>query len=242
MDAVPTAGSEIDPDRIAAAVLDIYDKLSRNGKPEYPKYTVLAAIVASQGANVKVLSLATGTKCAGGDIVAEHSAVLVDSHAEVLARRGFLRYLCDCIRTYETDSSFKASSDCLLRFCASSQKFMLKEDWNLYLYSSDSPCGDAAVYERTNGRSFSGKKARVCGASDVSECHLLGLGSVRLKPGIDCVFVCVERGRYSRYAVPYTCLCRSQADMIFPTIAGHHQCLAAIKLQNGTILGYKGTL
>ncbi|CAM9106938.1 unnamed protein product, partial [Ectocarpus fasciculatus] len=73
------------PDRIASAVLDIYDKLGRNGKPEYPKYTVLSAIVTTQGENVRVLSLATGTKCAGGSTAAEHSSVLVDSHAEVLA-------------------------------------------------------------------------------------------------------------------------------------------------------------
>lgn len=172
------------PDSIAEAALSLFGSLDRNGKPEFPKYTILAAIVAVVGRTViKVLSLATGTKCAGNNIISANRHILVDSHAEVLARRAFLRYLYKCIQRCLADAAFMECDECPLHTADGSGRFALKANWRLYLYSSDSPCGDSAVYERTNGRSFSGKKARLCNSLDVSGTMQAVPGAVRLKPG-----------------------------------------------------------
>jgi hypothetical protein len=155
---------------------------------------------------------------------------LVDSHAEVLARRAMLRWLAlelvECRRRALAFEAIQASKsvpevsgmpvsvppmlqmprDCPFEFVPASPKnigwdinisigkhisvnwrLRLKPSWRFYLYSSDSPCGDAAVYPRMEGRSFSGKKARICSdsngaiASDIASG--VALGAARLKPG-----------------------------------------------------------
>ena len=170
----------LNPECIADAVLKIYKALPESGKPQYPKYTVLSAVVGSYNGVVSVLSLATGTKCAGAHVVSQNRTILSDSHAEVLARRGFLRYLCQCIIDYLTDSEFQTKCNQPLYFNVSKQLFSVKEEWSFYLYTSDSPCGDAAVYDRIDGKSFSGKKARICHTTDTDE---PAAGATRLKPG-----------------------------------------------------------
>ena len=177
-------------DRIARAVLQTYDELPQAGKPQYPKYTVLSAIVAHivDPEQILVLTVATGTKCAAEHIISDDNSILVDSHAEVLARRAFIQYLLQCIQQCLCDPSHEQSEHCPLTLSVDQCKYDFKETWKLYLYSSDSPCGDASIYSRIAGRSFSGKKARIC--SDVTsldgataKTDSFGEGSLRLKPG-----------------------------------------------------------
>ena len=182
------SGDDLSPrgraNRIAAAVLDIYGQLGKNGKPKYPKYTVLSALCLVYGDTVTVCSLATGTKCAGENIIRECGSVLVDSHAEVLCRRGLLVYLSNCILACSKDTAFEESKECPIKFSNEKLKFVLKEGIKLFLYTSDSPCGDAAVYSRLSGRSFSGKKARLCNSEgENSELKASVEGCVRMKPG-----------------------------------------------------------
>jgi hypothetical protein len=93
--------------------------------------------------------------------------VIHDSHAEILARRGLLLTLWKEIQASlerkDGEQNDKGSSTCLLRFrketktgfvenstSISSSKgglFNLRSDILLHLYISDSPCGDASIYE-----------------------------------------------------------------------------------------------
>jgi hypothetical protein len=85
-------------DAVAAAALSCYASLPNNGKPQRQEWTVLAAIVAEHECHdrrLQVLSLATGNKCVGADRMSDQGQVLNDSHAEALARRGFIR----CVRS-----------------------------------------------------------------------------------------------------------------------------------------------
>lgn len=166
---------------VATSVLELYAQLDRNGKPEYPRYTVLAGVVASvNDSDYHTVALATGTKCAGESFLSESGVALADSHAEVLARRAFIRYLFQCLSCCLSFPAFEESARCPFRLVPGCTRFCVKEGWKFYIYSSDSPCGDASVYERVSGRSFSGKKARICSATEFS-----GIipGAVRLKPG-----------------------------------------------------------
>jgi tRNA-specific adenosine deaminase 1 len=170
-------------DAIASAVLRLYEQLPGSVKPQFPKFTVLAAIVAnrasSTGTDLKVISLATGTKCAGENMVRQDGSTLPDSHAEVLARRGFMLYLVlQLARSLADRESASLDLDCPLEYCESIKLFQLKKTWSLYLYTSDSPCGDSAIYDRIDKRHFSGLKTKLCGGGIEG-----GLGSVRFKPG-----------------------------------------------------------
>lgn len=168
---------------IAAAVLGLYTQLPKNGKPAYPKYTVLSGIVAECNGACNVLSLATGTKCAGENILSSRGAILVDSHAEILARRGLIRYFYMWLVRCSKSPDDASLAECPLMLSRETKKFRLKPTWKLHLYTSDSPCGDAAVYSRSDGLSFSGKKARPCPAAGASKVSDELPGAVRLKPG-----------------------------------------------------------
>lgn len=168
---------------IAAAVNGLYDKLPKNGKPlKDGEFTVLAAVVAVVATKSIVISLATGTKSAGEETIDAEGRVLHDSHAEVLARRGFVRYLlltlealqqnpqyhlndCCCLEPTPPKSSLKAdesSSDVphpSREHLSSDPFYRLKPSWVLYLYISDSPCGDASIYDTiSSGTTFTGAK------------------------------------------------------------------------------------
>ena len=78
--------------------LHMFDKLPKRGKPSDHQWTVLSAIVLVNTVNpdqIKVVSYATGTKCLDGSTRLKSSpgTLIHDSHAEILARRGFILWL-----------------------------------------------------------------------------------------------------------------------------------------------------
>lgn len=95
--------------------------------------------------------------------------IVHDSHAEVLARRGLQKKLWDEIESHLKHLSdsrltqvnnglvpYLDDSKCLLKMVGDCNKgdsaayqriaFEVKDDINLHLYISDSPCGDASIY------------------------------------------------------------------------------------------------
>ena len=171
---------------IPTAVHNLYERLPAAARPAAPKFTILAAFVAVvDEVRVEILTLSTGTKCASSQMLGSEGAILVDSHAEVLARRSLMRYLTLIINQCVIDPSYERNGNCPLYFCAGSKIFKWKTAWKLYLYSSDSPCGGASIYERARGRSFSGKKSRLCDESVPLEgsAEFPSLSPVRMKPG-----------------------------------------------------------
>jgi Adenosine-deaminase (editase) domain len=160
------------PRRIARIALDHYhQRLPLNkGKPKSNEWTVYAAIVAEEIGpehDAWVVSCATGTKCTSSRN--GHGDVLHDCHAEVLARRGLVRVLlkevCSLYDQTETndlpgklvngDNSRPRSSGSKGLLVpiqsnldtADHDQFSLRSDVKLHLYVSDSPCGDASIYQ-----------------------------------------------------------------------------------------------
>ena len=162
-------------DYVAAKVISAFNCFPGNGKPKedgtsISEFTVLAAIVAKTGTaisddeagfNLTVVSMATGTKCAGKGREDKFGYTTSDSHAEVLARRGFVRWLSKCMAAlqncpnlssdpafplYDTDPSTVANGSGNLFTVA---PYAVKDNWYFYLYISDSPCGDGTLYSRT---------------------------------------------------------------------------------------------
>jgi len=92
------------------------------------------------GASPRVVAIGSGTKCATGDQLICDGLVVHDSHAKVVARRSLIRWLYsqleradrnDYIAVHNTKGSIKP--------------FGLRP-FKLWFYTSQTPCGDSAVY------------------------------------------------------------------------------------------------
>lgn len=84
---------------VASAVLRRYASLPKNGKPQPGEYTLLAGFAVTDDAvpdaPPRVVALGTGTKCLPASSRCPRGEALSDSHAEVIARRAFVRFLYD---------------------------------------------------------------------------------------------------------------------------------------------------
>lgn len=124
-------------DKAISNIFEIYSSLSFT--PPHSQYTVLASFFLShsQTHKVKVLSVATGTKCLPASKLSERGEVVHDSHAEVLARRSALRWFFDEIARCCVDSL--SHSEWILQNAEG--RFALRDDVRLNLYVSSLPCG-----------------------------------------------------------------------------------------------------
>lgn len=165
-------------DRITACAYDLYGKLIGNNTIKFNnnnEYTILASFIGVHHRNadniddeLHVLSLGTGTKCAPQVLVDndKHGYILPDSHAEIIARRAFIRYLIDSatclIDDFNTGNDTFDKYTCpieLIRDVQCEYMYRIKSNWSIHLYISDSPCGDAAIYANATGTSsFTGAK------------------------------------------------------------------------------------
>lgn len=108
------------------------------------QFTVLAAFVLIHHSSntSKVISLATGSKCLPTSKFPESGDALHDSHAEVLARRGAIRWFYEEMRrcvSLELNSTWMKKG-------AERGKWMLAENVTLCMYISTLPC-KACIYE-----------------------------------------------------------------------------------------------
>ena len=135
------------PDAIAGLVHAQYTKLPKTGKPQPSEWTVLAGVVLCRGddsnPSLEVVALGTGTKCLTATQIASDTAgeCVHDGHAEVCARRALRAYLLS-----ELKLAAHGISD-LIRWTASSDGFELVPGCRWIFYSSEPPCGDAAIFD-----------------------------------------------------------------------------------------------
>ncbi|XP_073911729.1 tRNA-specific adenosine deaminase 1 isoform X2 [Castor canadensis] len=142
-------------DEIAQLCYEHYAiRLPKQGKPEPNRqWTLLAAVVkiqfSDQACDIpdkpvqvtkEVVSMGTGTKCIGQSKMRKSGDILNDSHAEVIARRSFQRYLTHQLHlaaTLKEDSIFVPGSQRGL--------WKLRPDFSFVFFSSHTPCGDASI-------------------------------------------------------------------------------------------------
>lgn len=123
-------------DKAINDIFEIYSSLSF--APPLSQYTVLASffLLHHRTRKVKVLSVATGTKCLPTNKLSQRGEAIHDSHAEVLARRSALRWFFDEIARCCTDSS--SYSEWILQNAEG--RFALRDGVRLNLYVSTLPC------------------------------------------------------------------------------------------------------
>jgi hypothetical protein len=98
------------------------------------RWTVLACFTLVKADRVKVISIATGSRCLPAEKLESTGCVLFDCHAEVLSRRGAVRWFLEEAQRMQGgyDSDWLESSSC--------KKARLKPDVKVYLYVSTIPC------------------------------------------------------------------------------------------------------
>ncbi|XP_069683621.1 tRNA-specific adenosine deaminase 1 [Periplaneta americana] len=148
-------------DIVAKLCYDKYMSLPKTGKPCVVKdtcngkgqWTLLAGIVKAErwsrdcncvkDLTAEVVSLGTGSKCIGKSKMSPSGDILNDSHSEVIARRGFIRYLYnEILATYRTGSSEVFQ-------CFSNGKCVLRDDITFHFFTSHTPCGDASIIPKS---------------------------------------------------------------------------------------------
>ncbi|KGL78658.1 tRNA-specific adenosine deaminase 1 [Tinamus guttatus] len=129
--------------------------LPKQGKPDPNReWTSLAAVVKVEPAvcgedgaspqstqvNKEVVAMGTGTKCIGENKMRKTGDILNDSHAEIVAKRSFQRYLLHQMHlavSYQQCSIFIPGTK--------TGKWKLKPNIIFIFFSSHTPCGDASI-------------------------------------------------------------------------------------------------
>uniref|UniRef100_A0A3P9CEE3 tRNA-specific adenosine deaminase 1 n=1 Tax=Maylandia zebra TaxID=106582 RepID=A0A3P9CEE3_9CICH len=137
----------VSADEVAKLCYERFSQLPRRGKPEPGREWTLLAAVLQITLAMEVVSLGTGTKCIGQTAMSPTGDVLNDSHAEVIARRGCIRYL---IQELHGAVSGRGSSV----FCAADErgKWKLRPRVSFLLFTSHTPCGDASIIPMTDSQ------------------------------------------------------------------------------------------
>ncbi|XP_029379691.1 tRNA-specific adenosine deaminase 1 isoform X1 [Echeneis naucrates] len=142
----------VNADEIANLCYERFEQLPRKGKPEPGReWTLLAAVVKttrclrSDTVKHEVVSLGTGTKCIGQTHMSPKGDALNDSHAEVIARRGCIRYLIQ-----ELHRAVSAGTSTV--FCPADHqgKWRLQPGVSFIFFTSHTPCGDASIIPMTD--------------------------------------------------------------------------------------------
>ncbi|XP_022185212.1 double-stranded RNA-specific editase Adar isoform X2 [Nilaparvata lugens] len=131
-------------DSIARLVQSKYNELMANDAI-HARRKVLSAIIMTRGPDCPgiVISLGTGTKCISGEHMSVSGAVINDSHAEIIARRGLCVYLYKQLMLL-TDTELAPTS--IFEPNSNQQGYRLKDEIKFHLYINTSPCGDARIF------------------------------------------------------------------------------------------------
>ncbi|XP_036611871.1 double-stranded RNA-specific adenosine deaminase isoform X2 [Trichosurus vulpecula] len=107
---------------------------------------ILAAIIMKKSDDDLglVVSFGTGNRCVKGEELSLKGETVNDSHAEIISRRGFIRFLYHELMKYSPvtwkDSIFEL---------AHGNKLQIKKNVTFHLYISTAPCGDGALFDKT---------------------------------------------------------------------------------------------
>ncbi|KAJ7179472.1 adenosine deaminase/editase [Mycena filopes] len=134
------------PSDLVERILDLYAGLPL--RPPAGQYTILASFFLTRSTGLyKIISLGTGTKCLPASRLPTDGESLHDSHAEVLARRGILRWLLEEIGRCQS-ATLQSN---WIHICDDG-RYALNDDAVLALYISTVPCGDASMRFLSSGQ------------------------------------------------------------------------------------------
>ncbi|TRZ01319.1 hypothetical protein DNTS_020887 [Danionella cerebrum] len=142
---LPVSGSTMH-DQIAMLSHQRFNALTARIQHSLLGRKILATIVMRNGTDSlgKVVSLGTGNRCVKGEELSLRGDTVNDCHAEIISRRGFIRFLySELVRHWENpgqESIFEVADD---------GKLKVKSDITFHLYISTAPCGDGALFDKS---------------------------------------------------------------------------------------------
>lgn len=130
-------------DRVAVETLTKFRSLVASVSEDLSGRKVLAAILLydDNKDQLSVVSLGTGNCFVTGDNLCDEGSVINDSHAEIIAKRGFQRYLFKEIYCLKDRRIFERTLSGTLK---------VMPHLTFHLYISLAPCGDGAVFTRSD--------------------------------------------------------------------------------------------
>nr|XP_046255602.1 double-stranded RNA-specific adenosine deaminase [Scatophagus argus]XP_046255603.1 double-stranded RNA-specific adenosine deaminase [Scatophagus argus]XP_046255604.1 double-stranded RNA-specific adenosine deaminase [Scatophagus argus] len=140
---LPVSGSTLH-DQIAMLSHQRFNALTTRIQHSLLGRKILATIVMRRGEGLgTVVSLGTGNRCVKGEELSLKGDTVNDCHAEIISRRGFIRFLYSELFKYcdgTDDSIFEP---------AEKNKLQIKPDITFHLYISTAPCGDGALFDKS---------------------------------------------------------------------------------------------
>jgi double-stranded RNA-specific adenosine deaminase len=139
-------------DHIASLVHGLNVRLEAVADVPQPGRKVIACFVMEDEVTGQVdpVSFGSGTKCIDGDKMSLNGDVVNDSHAEVLARRGLLRFFYHELHVFYTNVDDEV--DTIFEYMPDDERrrVRVKDTIKFHLYISTAPCGDGAQFSRSD--------------------------------------------------------------------------------------------
>ncbi|CAH0546887.1 unnamed protein product [Brassicogethes aeneus] len=132
---------------IANLCLKHFNSLPKKGKPIDNEWTVLSCIVLEENELFEVVALGTGSKCIGQNKLSPNGDILNDSHAEIICRRSFIRFLYDQLNLLRNKEKSVYLYDL-------NREIKIKPNVKFHFFTTHVPCGDAAIFSKQNEEDF----------------------------------------------------------------------------------------
>ncbi|CAM4700259.1 unnamed protein product [Leuciscus chuanchicus] len=142
---LPVSGSTMH-DQIAMLSHQRFNALTARIQHSLLGRKILATIVMRNGSDTlgTVVSLGTGNRCVKGEELSLRGDTVNDCHAEIISRRGFIRFLYG-----ELMKHWESPGDGSIFEVADDGKLKIKSDITFHLYISTAPCGDGALFDKS---------------------------------------------------------------------------------------------
>jgi double-stranded RNA-specific adenosine deaminase len=126
---------------VSHAKLNVLLQTLEHGADLVGRKVMAAFIMTSLDSEPVVVSLGTGNRCVGGNLLSLTGTTVNDCHAEIIARRGLKQFLFREINAYskrQDSQVFERSGQVNL--------LSVKPGVEFHLYISTAPCGDGALF------------------------------------------------------------------------------------------------
>ncbi|KAM6234409.1 double-stranded RNA-specific adenosine deaminase isoform 2-T2 [Porphyrio hochstetteri] len=145
---LPVSGSTLH-DQMAMLSHQRFNSLTARIQHSLLGRKILAAIIMRKGNEDLgvVVSIGTGNRCVKGEELSLKGETVNDSHAEIISRRGFVRFLYSELMKYDPSNPSSAAESIFEP--AGGKRLKIKSGVTFHLYISTAPCGDGALFDKS---------------------------------------------------------------------------------------------